>query len=442
MTAKSRSKSGMPGRPKLPFVTWALILQGFIIATGYGVIAPVTPQLALSFGVNMLAAAAIVSAFALVRIFAAPLAGFVSGRIGDYLGSVIGLVIVAAGTFGCAFASDYPQLLLFRAGSGIGSVVASIATDSLLARSAPPAARGRVSSLMRAAFMLGAIMGPLLGGVVAVFGLRAPFVFYGVALLAACSVVLVALRGHPLGKPLPRSRSRDDGNSLRLSAAVRMPAYRALLGSNFAVGYVAIGARMSIVPLVVAALWHGDSSMAAWMFAAYAAGSALVIIPAGRLVDSVGRRPLILAGLLLLGVGFGLSLVFPVPWWFALMMALAGVGSSLAGPGNGAVLGDVLDRRQGGQVVATVTMVTDIGVVAGPLLLGWIADFAGFEWGFVSCVVVVLLAGAVWFFTSDTKPHFAALSETESGLAHPSTGTSTDPHTGPVTGPIILPEDD
>ncbi|MGO3136554.1 MAG: MFS transporter, partial [Agrococcus casei] len=180
--------------PRLPFEIWALIAGSFAVAVGYGVVAPVLPQLASSFGVSITAASAIVSAFAAMRLVFAPAAGWFVNKWGERPTYTIGLLIVAASTGACAIAATYGQLLVLRAAGGIGSTMFSIAATGLLIRLAPVKMRGRISSYNAASFLLGGLLGPVLGGVVASFGLRAPFVFYFGMLLVAAALVGIALR--------------------------------------------------------------------------------------------------------------------------------------------------------------------------------------------------------------------------------------------------------
>lgn len=62
--------------PKIPQEIWVLVAAAFLIALGYGLIAPIIPQFAVSFGVSMAAAAAVVSVFS-----ERPVGGGAGGRM-------------------------------------------------------------------------------------------------------------------------------------------------------------------------------------------------------------------------------------------------------------------------------------------------------------------------------------------------------------------------
>ena len=65
---------------RLPREIWALIGANAVIALGYGVVAPVLPQLARHFGVSLSAATFVITAFAVMRLCAAPPTGLLIQR--------------------------------------------------------------------------------------------------------------------------------------------------------------------------------------------------------------------------------------------------------------------------------------------------------------------------------------------------------------------------
>ncbi|MEB4613134.1 MFS transporter, partial [Leucobacter sp. M11] len=290
-----------PSLRQLPFEVWALVAGGFVIALGYGVVAPVLPQFAREFNVSFTAASAIVSAFALMRLVFAPAAGWVVGKVGERKTYIVGLLIVAVSTGACALAVNYPQLLVLRSLGGIGSTMFSIAATGLLIKVSPIWARGRVASVNAAGFLLGNLLGPVLGALVAGWGLRAPFVLYFVTLVLAAVVVGFSLRNSVHVQP-GSGNGEPAGRSLR--EALRLSQYRAVLLSGFAHGWSSFGVRVSVIPLFIGASLGESASAAGWALAAYAAGNALFIFPSGRWNDTVGRKPMILTGLLLAGLSF------------------------------------------------------------------------------------------------------------------------------------------
>lgn len=70
-------------KPRLPSEIWVLVSASFVIALGFGIVAPALPQFARSFDVSVTAATVVISSFAFMRLVFAPL----SGRLVQKLGS-------------------------------------------------------------------------------------------------------------------------------------------------------------------------------------------------------------------------------------------------------------------------------------------------------------------------------------------------------------------
>jgi MFS family permease len=132
-----------------------LITANVVIALGYGVVSPVLPQYARDFGVSISAATFVITAFAVLRLVAAPPAGFLVQRMGERRVYISGLIIVALSTGACAFADTYWQLLVFRSLGGLGSAMFTVSSLGLMIRISPADARGRVSGLFSSARWVG-----------------------------------------------------------------------------------------------------------------------------------------------------------------------------------------------------------------------------------------------------------------------------------------------
>ncbi|MEY8567324.1 MFS transporter [Corynebacteriaceae bacterium 7-707] len=392
---RSRSR-----RTPLPFEVWALVAGAFAVALGYGVVAPAIPQYAHAFGVSNAAASGIVSAFALMRLVGAPLAGRILVRLGERRTYTLGILVVAASTGACALAANYTQLLVLRGLGGLGSIMFTVAATALLIKVSPVDARGRVSSVNAAGFLLGNLLGPVFGALVAGFGLRAPFVFYFIMLVIAATVVWFALRRSPLAGAGADGSPREP---LPLAESLGIPQYRVLLGSVFVFGWTSFGVRVSVVPLFVAAAFNGDAAVAAWALAAYAAGNAVLILPSGKWSDTLGRRPMLVLGLLVTAVGYVVFPLAPTIVVACAAMFVAGAGSALVNPAQQAVLADVVGTRRGGSTVAGYSMLQDLGGVLGPLAAGVLVDVAGFGWAFGVSGVLLVLAAVGWASVRDSR---------------------------------------
>ena len=387
---------------RIPRGIWVLLSANVVIALGYGLIAPALPAFARSFDVGITAASAVVSAFAVMRLFFAPTAGRLISAVGERRVYLIGLLIVAVSTLACAFAQNYWQLLVVRGLGGIGSTMFTVSAMGLLIRMAPDDIRGRVSGYFSAGFLIGNISGPLIGSALVGFGLRMPFVVYAIALLVASAVVATQLRadGESAG-----SGAQPGGEPVALAAAWRNRAYRAVIVSNFANGWASFGVRVAVVPLFVVDGLGEDAALAGVVLAAYAAGNVIAIMAAGRLSDSHGRKILILPGLAVVSaataaMGFTTSIAATVA-----ASAVAGLGSGMFVPTQQATLADVLGNRvRGGSALAAFTMASDLGAVSGPIVVGFIASTAGFTTAFAVTGAVTAVALLMWLFAPETAP--------------------------------------
>ncbi|MDY3048215.1 MAG: MFS transporter [Rothia sp. (in: high G+C Gram-positive bacteria)] len=396
---------------KVPLQLKILISASFLIALGYGLVAPVLPGYARSFDVGALAATFVVSAFALSRLLFAPASGRLISRLGERRIYTSGLLIVGLGSIGAGLAPNYWVLILSRIVGGLGSVMFTVAAMGILVRYAPPTIRGRVSGYFATSFLLGNILGPVLGAAASSWGMRVPFFVYATMLLLASLVVLTFLK-EPQGQELDTAGLKQVRPVLSLAEAWQFTNYKAALLANFAVGWSVFGVQSTVIPLAAMALVAGQgeglsadqlaaagAQLAGFTLATYAAGNALVQIYSGKLGDRVGRRPLVFSGLLLAGLltivyGFvaGSSLLF------VLLAAFLGVASALLGPSLQAAVSDVIGSgRSGGQPLAYFQMVSDVGLILGPLLAGFLIDRWGFLPAFWVAGLLLLLAAVAWF---------------------------------------------
>lgn len=384
---------------RLPWEVWALLAGSFLVAAGYGIVAPALPVFARSFGVGVTAAAAVVSALPVLRLLFAPVSGRLVARVGERAMYLTGLLVVAASTGACALATSYAQLLVFRGLGGIGSTMFTVSAFSLLFRLAPDGRRGQVSGLFTGAFLLGGISGPALGGGLVAVDLRAPFVVYAAALVVATAVV---------GGLLARSRQAgvrrgpDEAEPLTIRAALRRPAYRAALVSGLATGWAVQGVRVGLVPLFVAVALHRAPLWAGVALTVFAVGDGLVLLLTSGLSDRRGRRPVVMAGLAMVAVGtaaLGAAQWSAVPDLATLLVAslVAGGGAGMLQPAQGAAVADVVGAaRSGGPALSGFQMASDVGSVVGPIAAGALAEATSFAAAFAVSGAVAALALVVW----------------------------------------------
>lgn len=389
------------GYRALPREVWVLVSANVLIAAGFGLVAPAIPVFAKSFDVGISAASLVVSAFAGARLLFAPATGPLITKLGERKVYMTGLIIVAVSTGAAGFAQTYTQLVVFRGLGGIGSTMFTVSAVALLIHLTPPPLRGRASGLFGAGFLTGNVIGPLGGSGLMVISLRAPFLIYAALLLVASFLVWLLLRNSTLIGRV----DADTAPGVTLGQALRNHAYRASLLANFAFGWFVFGVRVALLPLFIVQQLHESESLSGIAFGVYAAVNVVALLPVGRLADRIGRKPLILVGLVITSGGvvwLGLSGSVVE---MLLASAVAGIGTGALTPPNQAAVADVVGAKgRGGPVLAAFQMAADVGAIVGPYVAGLIAEGSSFALAFGVTGALTLLAAAVWLPAPETLP--------------------------------------
>jgi MFS family permease len=365
----------------------------FVIMLGYGILAPVLPNYARSFGVGYDAVGVLVAAFSLTRLLFDPIVGRLISRFGERSMATAGAVGVGVSTVLAAVAPNYPLLVIFRGAGGAGSAVFFAALLSFLLRTIPSDRIGRVMGVYYTSFNVGIIAGQPFGGLLArAFGLASPLWIYA----ASCFV----------SAWLFHRTIRDDGRS---EGSTRHVSIRELpWGRPFVAVLVANGAYLWVVGAVFGTLLplfaHEGVGLSLGGVGLALAVATLtefaVLFPAGKATDRHGRRAVLLPSL----AGFGLVTAVlglaDTPVVLLIALAALGIGSGYAGVPPAPMLSDVTPEGMSGPAVAAFRFVGDLGFVLGPLVAGWTAT----EYGFAAAFAIAALPCAVAFALVLTVP--------------------------------------
>ena len=372
---------------EFPREVGVLVFASFFVAVGFGIIAPTLPLFARSFGVNNAQVGSILSAFALARFASGLVAGKLVDTFGERVVYTVGIGFVALSSAAAAMAHSYMQLLLFRAAGGLGSSMFSVAAGSLLLRVVSDNQRGRAQSLYNGSFLLGMVGGPVVGGALSGFSLRAPLAIYAFLLTISSISAGFLLRGSTLAA---KPEGKSEKTSLREAFALKP--YRIALVISFSTGFIIFGMGRSIVPLFMVEELRVSTTYMGVGFTVASIVNGLLLLRAGRLSDEKGRRFVAVVGSSALFISTALLIVTVQPWIFFPVMIFSGIAGAYLATVPGSLIGDVL-KGKGGQVIAVQQMSGDFAAMIAPVLLGAISDAGGFRPAFI--LATLLMAAVV-----------------------------------------------
>ena len=375
-----------------------------VIMLGYGLIVPVLPLFALSFGVGRAAVGIMVTTFGAARLVFDLVGGPLVDRFGERRTATAGALIVAVSSALSALSPSFVALVGFRAIGGAGSAILFAAMMNWLVRTVPAARMARAMSLFYASFLLGTVLGQPVGGVIGEhLGLAAPLWFYAAACALAAVLILRRVTdtggtAHP-GAAGEELMSEAEGPLPsawgRIRGLMSGRAFLVALAANAVLFWTLAGVRMTLVPLFAKEdLGLSESGIGATLGVA-AVAQFLVMWKAGSLADERGRKVVLLPALAGLAVTTALVGMAGGAVGLGLVMAALGLATGFAGVAPGAIVADVAPRRSG-TAIGLYRFAGDVGFVLGPLVAGVTAQAAGFAAAFLALAIppalILLLA--------------------------------------------------
>lgn len=356
----------MGGKP-LQYLTISLTV--FIDVLGFGIVIPVLPIYAEHFGATAFQIGWLVGIFSLMQFFFAPVWGMVSDRIGRKPVLLIGLIGTMTGYILMGLAGAVWLLFAARLISGIAGANIS-AAQAYLADISTPENRAKAMGLLGAAFGLGFVFGPALGGWAgAKINYAAPmYIAAGLSLVNIISVLLF----------LPESHRPGSASRQRLFPGLLDHVRRHQYLWSIAVYFLVI-LGFSMMTTLFALYLHYRFSLTI-LYTGYILGGIGVIGVIiqggliGRLVKRFGEVPVALAGTLFMCAGLA-GLAFCSSFGMMLFTsALVGIGNSLIMPTISALCSKAADPEWQGRALGVMqsggSLARAIGPVTAGILLG------------------------------------------------------------------------
>lgn len=371
-----RGKGAAPPSPLRRPEFRNLLAISLTVALGFGLVVPVLPLFARSFGVGLTAIGLIQLVFGLTRFSFGIVGGLVVDRFGERASTVAGLLIVAASSYAIAASDTFLELVLARGFGGAGSALFVGGLMNRILRIIEPEAMGRATGISRSSFLIGIGIGPVVGGVLGEnLGLRAPFLIYGTGLLVA-TVIAWFVMGGPAGDAIQKRRPLEALRAARdLLGDVR---YAVALAATF-VGWWTISGPAQTIGAIFAKEQIGlSSSQIGFAITLLAVGEIVALYVAGKAADQYGRRSVLLPALVLMAAGTALIGQLSGPaWHYYAAMLTVGAGIAASAAAAGGLLADSIPAGGSGAAVGVNQMSGDLGYLLAPTLVGGVAEGTG-----------------------------------------------------------------
>jgi len=330
----------------------------------------------------------LVSIFGFVNSFLQPLMGALSDHLGRRkLLIQLGLAVIGLSTIAFVFAGNYTALLLLRILQGVGIALTIPASLSLMTAITVKESRGGSMGIFTTFRMIGFAIGPLIGGFLQVhYGFNTAFYVGAGLIFLSMFLVQIWVEDIPIiydgSKP---RRFRIIDLSLLSPGIISAATATFTMASAFSMVTTLeneFNARLDITAI--------GFSIA---FSMLMVGRLIFQIPLGRYSDKIGRKPLILIGLILMAITTALLGESATLTQMIILRLIQGVAAAAIAAPAFAVAADLAKSGGEGRQMSVITMGFGLGIAAGPLLAGLLAVIF-FELPFI-VIGAMSLAGAL-----------------------------------------------
>jgi multidrug resistance protein len=339
----------------------------FIDLIGFGMIIPILPLYALRFQATEWQIGILLASYSFMQFLASPVLGWFSDRYGRKPVLLCSLIGSATGYILMANATSLAMLFLARILAGVAG--ASVGTASAyIADITPPENRSKRIGLIGAAFGIGFVLGPAIGGILSQWSVIAPFWF-----AAVLSISNAVLMWFVLPEP-DRHAARQRGPANLKQTFEEAGSWR--LGVVTLIYFVGI-AGFAIVTVIFPQVSHRrfslNQSQISFIFVMVGLiGAAIQGGGIGRLVKRFGDVNLAITGFAIMAISMMMMpLAGSVPL-FLLFTAVLAVGNSLSQPTINAIASKGASAALQGRVLGVVQSAGSLGRVFGPVLAGFL----------------------------------------------------------------------
>lgn len=377
----------MTRKPRSLASALAPLYASTIMAGSWAMIVPVIPVLSSAFDISAGTAAQIITALSLGRLVGMPISGVVLDRLGARTSLIAGPAIACVAALLAPIMPWFSLMLVPIFLIGIADSIWVIAREVAGVDLVPSHQRGRVLSGFHGINYIGLALGPLIGGVLTEsLGFRAVFFAYGTC--AAVSVILgLSVENSQHADASTRADNTIEGWSLSASLQ-RLRGLRDLfhqIDPDFRATYVVLvlatltsfGHRVttqSLIPVFASAELGMTPKDIGLLFTISGLSVFLMILPAGFVIDKIGRKWATVPSTGIPALAFLLIPFSESFFQLAILLSFLGVANGLSLGSLATSTYDVVPANARGRLQAARRTIAEIGGVGAPLLGGILAD--------------------------------------------------------------------
>lgn len=373
----------------------------FLDLLGFGIIIPIQPFFAESFGAAPSVVTLLSASYSLMQLLFAPLWGRLSDRFGRRPIVLTSIAIGAVGFLFFGFANALWMLFAARMIAGFGN--ANIGTmQAIVADVTSGADRAKGMGMMGAAFGLGFIFGPAIGGVVgSVWGPTAPA--FVAATLGLVNLALAYWRLPETRRPGAPSHTRRGILDIRaLADAAKFKNVPQLFAIYFVftTGFALMETALALFlehefvdkAILGTTSGHEQATKLTTIMLLTVGVTAAVVQGGliGRLKNAFGEKRLMVAGTLLVALGFVMVVQSPLlGFWFVLVSAVViSSGSGITTPSMSSLLSQSVPDERQGELLGLGQSMSAMGRIVGPAMSGLLFEMAHGAPLYVGAVIV------------------------------------------------------
>lgn len=331
-------------------------------------------------------------------VFKAP-----SGALSDILGRrkvmMMGMAVFGLVPFLYLLVNSYWQLTAVRFLHGFataifGPVAAAMVADFFDKQ------RGEKIGWYASAVTTGKLLGPLLGGyILLVTDFKHSYLIVGIIGITSLIIAMLGIKENARKENMQKEPQpvRYALRKMRQGFAEVLSDFRiSIVSAVDALSYLAVGALETFLPLYGIFVLGLDSGKVGILFAVQAITTLMSRPVMGRLSDTIGRKPMIISGLMVSALSLGAVTQISNFYLLMLVVAVYGLGVAITDSSTTAMIADLSKARNYGAAMGVQGTILDIGHASGPILAGIMVKYYSYNAAFIIAAIILVCAALLF----------------------------------------------